>query len=63
MLHFHKIYQLAFVQMSYNAIMKTKVLVNIYKECIITFDNHLGYRKIERNASWEINPINIPFSR
>ena len=67
MLHFHKIYQLAFVQMSYNAIMKTKVLVNIYKECIITFDNPLGYREItqhkEQNASWEINPINIPFSR
>ena len=38
MLHFHKIYQLAFVQMSYNAIMKTKV---ISKECIITFDKYL----------------------
>ena len=36
--------------MSYNAIMKTKVLVNIYKECIITFDNHLGYRKITQNT-------------
>ena len=63
MLHFHKIYQLAFVRMSYNAIMKTKVLVNISKECIIIFDNYLGYIEKERNTIWEINPTNIPFSR
>ena len=63
MLHFHKIYQLAFVQMSYNAIMKTKVLANISKECIIIFDINLRYIEIERNTTWELNPTNIPFSR
>ena len=67
MLHFHKIYQLAFVQMSYNAIMKTKVLVNISKECIFIFDISLGYIEVtqhkERSTIWEINPTNIPFSR
>ena len=49
MLHFHKIYQLAFVQMSYNAIMKTKVLVNISKECIFIFDISLGYIEITQD--------------
>lgn len=44
MLHFHKIYQLAFVQMSYNAIMKTKV---ISKECINEFDKYLATQKID----------------
>ena len=58
MLHFHKIYQLVFVQMSYNAIMKTKV---ISKECINEFDKYLATQ--DRFTTWEINPTNIPFSR
>ena len=48
MLHFHKIYQLVFVQMSYNAIMKTKV---ISKECIITFDKYLRTKYYLGNKS------------
>ena len=35
--------------MSYNAIMKTKVLANISKECIIIFDINLGYIEIIKN--------------
>ena len=44
--------------MSYNAIMKTKV---ISKECINEFDKYLATQ--DRFTTWEINPTNIPFSR